>query len=385
MRWFYEIRGFPGVVACVDGTHIPIKNPGGVRPEIYRNRHGWFSLNVQVAAGANMEIVDVSCRRGGSFHDATIFESSGLRKDFEEGRMHQGNPQSMAETRYNRAYISTRNVVERTLGVWKRRFRCLTKTLETSLNHSLSIILATIVLYNISRRFNDELPADEFPWVQQEIQANAAPIGPHKKYKIYLTIGVCWCEHGNCGRMHQGLLLGDNGYPCLPHLFPPLGNPQSTAETRYNRAHISTRYVVERTSGVWKRRFRCLTKTLETSLDHSLSIILATIVLYNISRRFNDELSEDEFPWVQQELQASAAPIGPHFTRQAFICNHFIRQAFIRNHFTRQAFICNHFIRQAFIRNHFTRQAFIRNHFIRQAFIRNHFTRQAFIRNHFDH
>nr|CAD7457176.1 unnamed protein product [Timema tahoe] len=48
MRWFYEIRGFPGVLACVDGTHIPIKNPGGVRPEICRNRHGWFSLNVQV-------------------------------------------------------------------------------------------------------------------------------------------------------------------------------------------------------------------------------------------------------------------------------------------------------------------------------------------------
>nr|CAD7435405.1 unnamed protein product [Timema monikensis] len=179
MRWFYEIRGFPGVVACVDGTHIPIKNPGGVRPEIYRNRHGWFSLNVQVSAGANMEIVDVSCRRGGSFHDATIFEASGLRRDFEEKRMHQGlllgdngypclpylftplgNPQSMAETRYNRAHISTRNVVERTLGVWKRRFRCLTKTLETSLNHSLSIILATTVLYNISRRSNDELPED---------------------------------------------------------------------------------------------------------------------------------------------------------------------------------------------------------------------------------
>nr|CAD7457177.1 unnamed protein product [Timema tahoe] len=28
MQWFYEIRGFPGVLACVDGTHIPIKNPG---------------------------------------------------------------------------------------------------------------------------------------------------------------------------------------------------------------------------------------------------------------------------------------------------------------------------------------------------------------------
>nr|CAD7411013.1 unnamed protein product [Timema cristinae] len=33
---------------------------------------------IKVAAGANMEIVDVSCRRGGSFHDAAIFKASEL-------------------------------------------------------------------------------------------------------------------------------------------------------------------------------------------------------------------------------------------------------------------------------------------------------------------
>jgi hypothetical protein len=44
-RRFYSIRRFPGVIGC---THIPIINPGGELAEVYRNRKGWFSLNVQV-------------------------------------------------------------------------------------------------------------------------------------------------------------------------------------------------------------------------------------------------------------------------------------------------------------------------------------------------
>ena len=45
---FYEIAQFPGVVGCIDGTHITIENPGGPNAEVYRNRKGRFSINVQV-------------------------------------------------------------------------------------------------------------------------------------------------------------------------------------------------------------------------------------------------------------------------------------------------------------------------------------------------
>jgi len=48
MREFYAIAQFPGVLGSIDCTHIPILSPGGELAEIYRNRKGYFSLNVQM-------------------------------------------------------------------------------------------------------------------------------------------------------------------------------------------------------------------------------------------------------------------------------------------------------------------------------------------------
>jgi len=48
MNQFYNIARFPSVIGCIDCTHIRIVNPGGNNGEVFRNRKGWFSLNVQV-------------------------------------------------------------------------------------------------------------------------------------------------------------------------------------------------------------------------------------------------------------------------------------------------------------------------------------------------
>ena len=45
---FFRIARFPNVAGCVDCTHIKIKNPGGNNAEVFRNRKGFFFLNVQV-------------------------------------------------------------------------------------------------------------------------------------------------------------------------------------------------------------------------------------------------------------------------------------------------------------------------------------------------
>lgn len=46
---FYKMYKMPGIGGCIDCTHIKIQNPGGPDSEAFRNRKGYFSLNVQVS------------------------------------------------------------------------------------------------------------------------------------------------------------------------------------------------------------------------------------------------------------------------------------------------------------------------------------------------
>lgn len=45
-----NLPGLSNVVGAIDCTHIKITRPRGLQhSEVYRNRHGWFSINVQVS------------------------------------------------------------------------------------------------------------------------------------------------------------------------------------------------------------------------------------------------------------------------------------------------------------------------------------------------
>lgn len=54
MRDFFDVMRFPGILGAIDCTHIPITSPGGENAEVYRNRHGYFSLNVQAICDAKL-------------------------------------------------------------------------------------------------------------------------------------------------------------------------------------------------------------------------------------------------------------------------------------------------------------------------------------------
>jgi nuclease HARBI1 len=77
---FYEYGGFPGVIACVDGTHIPIIRPKHrAETEVFRCRKGYYSLNVQIVCGPEYLIYDVVARWPGSTHDSRVLENSNIR------------------------------------------------------------------------------------------------------------------------------------------------------------------------------------------------------------------------------------------------------------------------------------------------------------------
>lgn len=144
MRGFHDLASFPGVLGAIDCTHVAIQSPGGANGELYRNRKGFFSLNIQGVVSSTLLFENVVARWYGSVHDATIFANCRLNARFESGELTGGYllgdagypcknylltplvaTPTAAQRRYNYAQIRTRNPVERAFGVLKRRFPCL--------------------------------------------------------------------------------------------------------------------------------------------------------------------------------------------------------------------------------------------------------------------
>uniref|UniRef100_A0A8C8JCK4 DDE Tnp4 domain-containing protein n=1 Tax=Oncorhynchus tshawytscha TaxID=74940 RepID=A0A8C8JCK4_ONCTS len=139
-KWqFYEYGHIPGVIGCIDGSHVPIKCPS--TPDKATN------------------------------HDSRIFLNSSLSAQFQRGQ-HSGlllgdsgygqsnflftpyiNPTTAEQQRYNRAHIRTRGLVKRMFGVWKNRFQCLHNTLSFKQRCCCNVIIATAVLHNYLKQY----------------------------------------------------------------------------------------------------------------------------------------------------------------------------------------------------------------------------------------
>ena len=68
----------PGIVGAIDCTRIPIQSPGGDTAELFRNRNGLFSINVQAICDHDLILTNVVARWPGSTHDSRNFENSNM-------------------------------------------------------------------------------------------------------------------------------------------------------------------------------------------------------------------------------------------------------------------------------------------------------------------
>lgn len=174
---FFTIAKFPRCVGAIDCTHVRIRSPGGPNAEVYRNRKQFFSINVQTVCDADLRIQNIVAHWQGSAHDSNIFRRSNIRRRFESGEFGNkvlvgdsgygirnylitplSNPTTHAEELFNEAQIRTRNPVERSYGVWKRRFPILSTGINTRIASAESIIVATAVLHNIAIHFREVEP-----------------------------------------------------------------------------------------------------------------------------------------------------------------------------------------------------------------------------------
>ena len=163
---FRSYAKFPKVIGCIDCTHVYVKSPGGENPELFRDRKGRFSLNIQAVCDDKLKLTNLVARWRGSTHDSRIFQNSTLYSQFERNEKYKGyhllgdsgyacsnailtpfrEPATEAQERYNTSQIKTRGHIERCFGVLKRRFPCMKQELETKLKNTLYIITAVGML-----------------------------------------------------------------------------------------------------------------------------------------------------------------------------------------------------------------------------------------------
>ncbi|VDI29776.1 Hypothetical predicted protein [Mytilus galloprovincialis] len=155
---FYKIARFPNVVGAVDGTLIPIQRPHEDEPA-YICRKGFPAINVQAIANSDLRFSNIVVRWPGSTHDSFMLTNSSV-----PGYMDQiPNSWLLGDSGYplKKWLITpllhtpndqeTRNVIERSFGVLKSRFRCLHKTgghLPYKPPKSVKIISSCFKLHN---------------------------------------------------------------------------------------------------------------------------------------------------------------------------------------------------------------------------------------------
>lgn len=168
----FAVHGFPGIIGCIDGSHIKINAPKD-HPNSYVNRKGFHSLLLQAVCDHRMLFTDIYAGEAGSIHDYTLFRRSNLSRRILNGHVRFYNDSHMVgdlayrlttflltkfknnrdlnrrEKNYNIILSKARVTIERAFAYLKGRFRRL-KFLETiRLDLAVLLISTGCILHNI--------------------------------------------------------------------------------------------------------------------------------------------------------------------------------------------------------------------------------------------
>ncbi|KAH9686253.1 DDE Tnp4 domain-containing protein [Citrus sinensis] len=162
---------FKDCIGAIDGTHVHVSIP----PEDqipYIGRKGIPTQNIMAACNFDMQFIFAIAGWEGSAHDTRIFLST-LRKyylvdagypqikgflgPYKGERYHlpdfrRGSQPTGYQEVFNHSHSSLRSVIERTFGVWKKRWKILRDMPSYPFNKQVKIIIATMALHNYIRR-----------------------------------------------------------------------------------------------------------------------------------------------------------------------------------------------------------------------------------------
>ncbi|XP_015778386.1 PREDICTED: putative nuclease HARBI1 [Acropora digitifera] len=154
---------FPGVVGCVDGTHIRLQRPSQNEAD-YVNRKGYHSINVQAICDHIGIFTNIVAKWLGSTHDSFIFTDSviGQQLQTQPQTLEDGlllgdsgypcrpflmtpylNPSSAQQEAFNRAHTKTHVAIKQAFGWWKRRFHPLHSEIRMTPEKACLLIVFT--------------------------------------------------------------------------------------------------------------------------------------------------------------------------------------------------------------------------------------------------
>ncbi|RVE41357.1 hypothetical protein evm_013989 [Chilo suppressalis] len=180
---FQRKHNLPGVIGCIDCTHIAITRPSE-EEHIFFNRKGYHSLNVQMICDYDLKIINVNSKFGGATHESHIWSAShvetymhGLHENGEHVWLlgDSGYPQrpwlmapvlnaepGSQEDSYTRRHVQARSRIEPCFGLLKARWRCMLRdrVLHYHPNMASKITNACCVLHNIALDARIPPPSD---------------------------------------------------------------------------------------------------------------------------------------------------------------------------------------------------------------------------------
>ncbi|XP_052711582.1 uncharacterized protein LOC128185912 isoform X2 [Crassostrea angulata] len=145
-RQFQLQSGLPGIIGCLDGTHIRLSSaPGGDKD--YFNRKNFPSIQLQVVADCDMLIRD-------AYTDSAYPLRNWLMTPFRDnGRL------NAQQRRFNQRLSVARQIVERVYGHLKGRFRRLREISVRKLSRIVSLIISGCILHNLCVLHHDDVEA----------------------------------------------------------------------------------------------------------------------------------------------------------------------------------------------------------------------------------
>lgn len=170
---FINLKGFPGVIGAIDGSHIPIRTPKQYA-ENYINRKCFPSIILQAVCDSNLNFIDVYCGWPGSVHDSRVLKNSPLYMETEtdQNTRFPGNIHLIGDSayglsswlmvpvkdygnlnekkkRFNYIHSSTRMCIERAFGALKGRFRRLKYVDMLEIEKIVNITLSCCALHQL--------------------------------------------------------------------------------------------------------------------------------------------------------------------------------------------------------------------------------------------